>query len=85
MPISVSKSVFLKIVGVLVIANNKATIKLFHNQGTLIIIRIITIIITWAGVGALLIDMFCMKVAMMSTGTGNTIVLLFSAEMLFSV
>ena len=55
LPISVSKSVFLKIVGVLVIANNKATIKLFHNQGTLIIIKIITIIITWAGVGALLI------------------------------
>ena len=45
----------MKIVGVLLIANNKATIKLFHNQGTLIIIRIITIIITWAGVGALLI------------------------------
>ena len=45
----------------------------------------IIIIITWAGVGALLMDMFCMKVAMMSTGTGNTIVLLFSAEMLFNV
>ena len=45
----------------------------------------IIIIIAWAGVGALLMDMFCMKVAMMSTGTGNTIVLLFSAEMLFSV
>ena len=29
--------------------------------------------------------MFCMKVAMMSTGTGKTMVLLFSAEMLFRV
>ena len=40
---------------------------------------------TWAGVGARLNDMFCMKVAMMSTGTGKTMVLLFSAEMLFKV
>ena len=38
-----------------------------------------------AGVGARLSDMFCMKVAMMSTGTGKTMVLLFSAEMLFRV